>query len=223
MTTPVSSTVASAPPVTASASQSSQKQLSANFNTFLTLLTTQLKNQDPLAPMDSNQFTQQLVQFSQVEQQINSNQNLESLIALTKARSTTDAVSYLGKKLTLTDGTTALMNGQANWAYSLDNDAATSRITVSDARGRVVFAGTGETASGMHAFAWNGQDNGGNTLPPGVYTLKVTAQTADGSSVGTRVASQGTVTEVDLTGTEPLLMIGPMGVPLSKATLVSSN
>ncbi len=222
MTTPVSSTAAS-PPVTPSAAQSAQKQLSTNFNTFLTLLTTQLKNQDPLSPMDSNQFTQQLVQFSQVEQQINSNQNLESLISLTKARGTIDAVSYLGKKLTLTDGTAALMNGQANWAYSLDNDASTSRVTVSDASGRVVYVGTGETTSGMHSFSWNGQDNGGNTLSPGAYTLKVTAQASDGSSVGTRIASQGTVSEVDLTGSEPLLMIGPMGVPLSKATLVSGN
>src|SRR5690242_5441077 len=107
-----------APASTASGAASAQKQLSSNFDTFLTLLTTQLKNQDPLAPMDSNQFTQQLVQFSQVEQQINSNKNLESLIALTKGRSAADAVSYLGKVVTLTDGSAALMNGQAKWAYS---------------------------------------------------------------------------------------------------------
>ena len=78
--------------------------MSSNFDTFLTLLTTQLQNQDPLSPMDSNQFTQQLVQFSQVEQQINSNKNLESLISLTKNQTSVDAVSYLGKTLTLTDG-----------------------------------------------------------------------------------------------------------------------
>jgi hypothetical protein len=85
---------------TTSAAANAQKSLSGNFETFLTLLTTQLKNQDPLSPMDSNQFTQQLVQFSQVEQQINSNKNLESLIALTKSQSATSAVSYLGKTLT---------------------------------------------------------------------------------------------------------------------------
>jgi flagellar basal-body rod modification protein FlgD len=221
-TTPVSSTAASAVS-TASAAQDAQKKLSANFDTFLTLLTTQLKNQDPLSPMDSNQFTQQLVEFSQVEQQINSNQNLESLIALTKARSATDAVSYLGKSLTLTDGTAALMNSEAKWAYSLDSDSASTRLVVTDAHGKAVYSSAGETTSGMHAFSWNGQDNSGNSLPPGVYTLKVVSQAADGSTVGTRVASQGTITEVDLTGSEPLLMIGPMGVPLSKATLVSAN
>src|ERR1051326_9398368 len=102
--------VPSAPSAASTASQTAastggsaadaQKTLSSNFDTFLTLLTTQLKNQDPLQPMDSNQFTQQLVQFSQVEQQINSNKNLESLISLTKSQTTTAAVSYLGKTLT---------------------------------------------------------------------------------------------------------------------------
>src|SRR3954469_19130365 len=92
---------------TTSQANSAQKTLASNFDTFLSLLTTQLKNQDPLAPMDSNQFTQQLVQFSQVEQQINSNKNLESLIALTKSQTAADAVSYLGKTLTLTDGNAA--------------------------------------------------------------------------------------------------------------------
>src|SRR5437868_15149369 len=113
--TPAASTPSAAAP--ASANNDALSQLSGNFSTFLTLLTTQLKNQDPLSPMVSNQFTQQLVEFSQVEQQINSNQNLESLISLTKARSATDAVSYLGKTLTFTDGTAPLMNGQAKWAY----------------------------------------------------------------------------------------------------------
>src|SRR5258706_3924220 len=129
MATAVSSPAAP-PPVTPSAAQRAQKQLSTNFNTFLTLLTTQLKNQDPLSPMDSNQFTQQLVQFSQVEQQIDSNKNLESLISLTKTQTTTNAVSYLGKTLTITDGTAALQNGAAKWAYSLPSDAASTKLMI---------------------------------------------------------------------------------------------
>lgn len=220
---PAASTVAPPAAATASSSQTARTQLSSNFNTFLTLLTTQLKNQDPLAPMDSNQFTQQLVQFSQVEQQINSNKNLESLIALTKARSSADAVSYLGKSLTLTDGSGALTNGQAKWAYSIDNTAAAATLAVYDAKGHIVYAAPAETAAGMHAFTWDGKDNGGNVLPPGSYVLKVTAHASDGSTINTRVASQGTISEVDLTGSEPILMIGPLGVPLSKAALISGN
>ena len=206
-----------------SSAASAQNQLSSNFDTFLQLLTTQLQNQDPLSPMDSNQFTQQLVEFSQVEQQIDSNKNLETLISLSQNQANNYAVSYLGKTLTLTDGTAALQSGQANWAYSIGNDAANTTLTVSNSNGKVVYSGAGETAVGMHAFTWNGQDNQGNALPPGPYTLKVTATAADGTSIATSVASQGTVSEVDLSGSQPMLMIGPMGVPLSKATLVSGN
>src|SRR3569832_441863 len=121
-TTPATSTPTT--PAANSGSNPALNQLTNNFSTFLTLLTTQLKNQDPTSPMDSNQFTQQLVQFSQVEQQINSNKNLESLIALTKSQNATNAVSYLGKTLKLTDGTAALINGQAQRTYTVPNTAA---------------------------------------------------------------------------------------------------
>src|SRR5690242_8555320 len=95
------------------------KTLAGNFDTFLTLLTTQLQNQDPLNPMDSNQFTQQLVEFSQVEQQINTNDNLKTLISLGQSRSAADAVGYLGKAVTVSNGDAALANGTANWNYQL--------------------------------------------------------------------------------------------------------
>jgi flagellar basal-body rod modification protein FlgD len=201
----------------------SQSQLAANFDTFLLLLTAQLKNQDPLEPMDSNEFTQQLVQFSQVEQQINSNKNLESLIALTKARSSSDAVSYLGKTLTLTDGTAALMAGEAHWAYALDNNAASATMTVLNAEGDPVYTAPAETSEGLHSFTWDGVGSNGVTLPPGPYKLVVTAKASDGSTIKTRIASQGVISEVDLTGSEPILMIGPLGVPISKATLLSQT
>src|SRR5215813_1526719 len=150
------------PPVSSgSAATRSQSQLATNFDTFLTLLTAQLKNQDPLEPMDSNEFTQQLVQFSQVEQQINSNKNLESLIALTKSRSSADAVSYLGKILTLTDGTTALADGHADWIYGLDSDAANATLTILDARGAAVYAAPAEKSAGQHTFAWDGISSSG--------------------------------------------------------------
>ena len=214
-----------APPVTPPATQAktAQDQLSSNFSTFLTLLTTQLQNQDPLSPMDSNQFTQQLVQFSQVEQQIDSYKNLESLISLTKTQGATNAVSYLGKTITLTDGTAALEGSGVKWAYSLPSTAANARLIITDSKGNAVFTGSAETAAGLHPFSWDGTTSAGNVAPPGTYKLIVTAQAADGSPITSSVASQGIVSEVDLTGTEPLLMIGPLGVPLSKATLISGQ
>lgn len=211
-----------APASTAAATESAaQKQLAGNFDTFLTLLTTQLKNQDPMSPMDSNQFTQQLVQFSQVEQQINTNDNLKSLISLAQGRSASDAVSYLGKNVSITTGNAALSNGQAHWSYALGSTAVASALTITDANGRVVYTAPGETAAGQHDFMWDGKDNSGAQLPDGVYKLSVTAQGANGA-VDTSVASSGTVNEIDLTGSEPLLMIGPMGIPVSQVAAVNS-
>ena len=214
------SAVSATPPTTATKSKTT---LAGNFDTFLTLLTTQLKNQDPLSPMDSSQFTTQLVQFSQVEQSINANQNLESLISLTKARASGDAVGFLGKTVTLTDGSGGLKSGQAQWAYSLVGDSAATRLVIADAKGHMVYTGAGATTSGLHAFNWDGKDNAGNALPDGTYTLSVSAQTTDGTAVNTQVASQGVVDEVDLSGTEPMLKIGSLTVPLSKATLISGH
>jgi len=213
-------TVTPATSTAAAVQTTAQQQLSGNFNTFLTLLTTQLQNQDPLSPMDSNQFTQQLVEFSGVEQQINTNDNLKSLINLAQGRSASDAVNYLGKIATITNGNAALSNGQAAWSYSLGSQSSATMLTVTDSTGRVVYVTPGETAAGTHNFTWNGQDNGGNQLPDGVYTLNVTPQSADGSAISTSVASSGVVNEINLTGSEPMLMIGPMAVPMSQIAAV---
>ncbi|MBI1328478.1 MAG: hypothetical protein GC166_01100 [Alphaproteobacteria bacterium] len=205
---------------TAAASTSATKQLASNFDTFLTLLTTQLQNQDPLSPMDSNQFTQQLVAYSQVEQQINTNDSLKSLISLTQSRASTDAVNYLGKSVSITSGHAQLSDGQAEWTYALGTGATSSTLTVTDANGKVVYTHNGETGEGQHTFDWDGTDNNGQQLDDGVYSLSVTAKAADGTAVESAVASKGIVTEVNFTGTEPLLMIGSMAVPLSQAAAV---
>ena len=116
------------------------KQLSGNFSTFLTLLTTQLKNQDPTSPMDSNQFTQQLVMYSQVEQQINTNTNLKTLITQgTRPSSALWPPAYLGKTVSVTNGNASLTNGSATWTYNLGTAAATDPLTVTDANGKMVY------------------------------------------------------------------------------------
>src|SRR5437868_2531411 len=139
-------------PVAQGAQSAASKTLAGNFDTFLTLLTTQLQNQDPLNPMDSNQFTQQLVEFSQVEQQINTNDNLKTLISLGQSRSAADAVGYLGKAVTVSNGAAALANGTARWNYQLGAEAANATLTVSDASGRVVYAGAADKTAGIHSF-----------------------------------------------------------------------
>lgn len=212
----------SAAATTAFPVSNAQKQLSSNFDTFLQLLTTQLKNQDPTAPMDSTQFTQQLVMFSQVEQQINTNSNLQTLINAVQGQSNNLAMSYLGHSVVLTNGQGALTNGSASWTYGLDGTAAATSLTIKDASGRAIYSTTGETAAGTHDFTWNGKDYDGNQLPDGIYTLTVSSTGADGSAVSASIASKATVSGIDFSGAAPQLVLGTTEVPLSSATLVTN-
>jgi flagellar basal-body rod modification protein FlgD len=218
VTTP---TTATAPATNTSAN--ALNQLSGNFDTFLQLLTTQLQNQDPLSPMDSTQFTQQLVEMSQVEQQIDTNTNLSTLVSLGQSQSNNLAMGYLGKDVVITNGQGALVNGAADWTYGLNTAASATTLTVTNSAGNVVYSTTGSTAAGSHDFPWNGTDNSGNQLPDGTYTLTANATAADGSTVTTSVASKGLVTGVDMSGTTPQLVIGSSEFPIANAALVSSN
>jgi flagellar basal-body rod modification protein FlgD len=219
--TPTSSTP-TAPTTNGATSSSDISQLSGNFNTFLTLLTTQLKNQDPTSPMDSNAFTQQLVMYSQVEQQIQSNTNLKTLISQGTSSAATLATGYLGKKVSITNGQASLTSGAANWTYNLDGAAKATGLTVTDSTGKVVYTGTGETTAGNHSFAWDGKDNNGNQLADGAYKLTVTAADLAGNALTSSVASAGTVSQIDMTGATPQLVIGNIEVGISDIAAVAS-
>jgi flagellar basal-body rod modification protein FlgD len=222
-TTPATSTPAATNANGTQSSGNALGQLSSNFSTFLTLLTTQLKNQDPTSPMDSNQFTQQLVEFSQVEQQINTNTNLNTLITQGQSQIGSYATSYLGKSVSITNGNASLANGQATWVYGLGTAASQTTLTVSDANGKVVYTGPGSTAAGNNQFNWNGKDNNGNQLADGTYTLAVGATAADGSAVTTNVASAGVVSEIDMTSGTPKLVIGNMEIGLGDIANVANT
>jgi flagellar basal-body rod modification protein FlgD len=203
---------------------SSSKELASNFQTFLTLLTTQLQNQDPTSPMDSNEFTQQLVMYSQVEQQIDTNSKLDSLISLSGSQTSNLAMSYMGKNVVLSDGTGQLYSGSAEWSYGLANGATAATLTVKDSDGNVVYSknadSDGKTA-GVHTFDWDGTTNSGDTAADGLYTLTISATAADGTSIKTTIASKVGVTGVDLSGSTPQLIVGTGEVPLSSVSLVT--
>jgi flagellar basal-body rod modification protein FlgD len=203
-------------------SPDAMKQLSGNFSTFLTLLTTQLKNQDPTSPMDSNAFTQQLVMYSQVEQQIDSNTNLKTLISQGTSNAAAVTTGYLGKKVSILNGNAALTNGAATWTYNLGAAAATNQVSITDANGKIVYTGAGETTAGNHTFSWNGKDNNGNQLADGAYTLNVAATGGAGGTVTSSVASAGVVSQIDMTGGTPKLVIGSMEVNLSDIAAVAN-
>lgn len=206
----------------AATTPNAMKQLSGNFSTFLTLLTTQLKNQDPTSPMDSNAFTQQLVMYSQVEQQINTNDNLKSLISQGTSNAAAMTTGYLGKKVSILNGNAALTGGNASWTYNLSGPATASQLTVTDANGKTVYTAAGGTGAGNHSFVWNGKDNSGNQLSDGGYKLTVTATDAIGGTVDSSVASAGTVTQIDMTGAKPRLIIGSMEIDLADIAAVAN-
>jgi flagellar basal-body rod modification protein FlgD len=188
---------AAAAPATTDTTALGRARLADNFSTFLSLLTTQLKNQDPLSPLDSNQFTQQLVQMTGVEQQIASNDLLKKLVSNTGSGIST-AVSLIGKDVSAVSNDAQLSNGKADWLYKLKLDAADTKIEVLNAKGAIVHVEAAtDNKAGDHPFTWNGKDMNGNKMPDGTYTLRVTAKDSTGAAVTSTTYVQGRVTGVE--------------------------
>lgn len=190
------------------ASTAAKRQLiGQNFDTFLQLLTTQLKSQNPLDPLDTNQFTQQLVQFAQVEQQMNMNTALGTLIALQKASQLTQSVDLIGKTVTVDGDTGQLKNGLASWSFSAAT-AGAATVTITDALGQNVYARTMNIKAGSQNFIWDGKSNSGLNLPDGKYKIAVSAADATGQSIAISTEVTGTVDSVDLTQQPAVMSIG---------------
>ncbi len=206
----------------AAAAAASQKKLTTDKTQFLTLLTAQLKNQDPLSPMDSTEFTNQLVQYSAVEQQISINANLGTLITLGQQNVLAGASAYVGKAIQASSDQAPLQSGSMNASYDLSGNADSSTIVVRDATGAVVYSQQGETKAGKHLFQWDGKTAGGQQMPDGAYTLTVTALGSDGTPVDATTTVYGTVTSatIDQTTSETKLNMGSVSIPLSKVVAV---
>jgi flagellar basal-body rod modification protein FlgD len=206
---------------TASASASRQG-IADNFDTFLQLLTTQLRNQNPLDPLDTNAFTQQLVQFSSVEQQLKTNDFLSALVQANSNSVQTNAVNYIGKTVTAEGVRSELVNGQAVWNFSLD-DAADTTVTIKDKDGNVVYTEQGELQAGVGQFTWDGKTSSGAKAPDGTYSISITGTNAEGKTVPITTSFTGVVTGIDFTGTEPVLLIGPTRVNLSGVKAITTT
>jgi flagellar basal-body rod modification protein FlgD len=200
---------------TAVTTTKSADTLASNFTTFLQLLTTQLKNQNPLDPLDTNQFTQQLVQFAQVEQQLKSNDQLQALVDLQKTAQSTQALQFAGKTVTVDGQTAKLANNQAGWTFSSPKPAS-ANIVITNAAGQTVYTGTFTVNAGTQNFIWDGRGNNGVAWPDGDYAISVTAKDASGQSVAISTEIQGVVDSVDLTQSPPALSIGGQSFTLDK-------
>jgi flagellar basal-body rod modification protein FlgD len=220
-----STTTGSSTTDSASSSSTSSSLLSFgnNFNDFLTLLTAQLKNQDPLSPTDSSQFTNQLVEFSSVEQQINMNTNMKTLIALQQASQASTAVSYLGRSVEATGTSLPLANGQAQFSYTLRGAAQQVSIAIMDKNGQVVrtLQGSGDTTK--QQLTWDGTDDKGSQLPDGLYTFAVSAVDKSNKAVNSTTTFTGTVSSVNGTGANVQLDVGGASVPLANIVAVDAD
>jgi len=195
---------------------SGQTMLASNFETFLSLLTSQLQNQDPLSPVDSNQFTAQLTQMAGVEQQLLTNELLKAMLSA-QGGGLTEAAAYIGREATAAWPATRFENGEAAWSYELASNAASVELEILNGAGQVVWKGPApENTTGLHDFAWDGETlTGGNAQEGEVYTLKVVARDAAGGAVDAQVLTRGRITGVEMYDGEVFLTVGNSILPLS--------
>ncbi len=230
VSTAVNSAVNAATAATGSSSSSSatsaaMQSISGNFDTFLQLLTTQLQNQDPLDPMDTDSFTQELVEFASVEQQVDMNTNMQTLISMQSTTEATSALQLVGSTVTIGGTTSSLSNATntpATWSITSPS-AATGNVTITSSAGTTAYTGTVALNSGTNTYTWNGVGNNGQTWPDGTYTISVTATNASGQAVTVSTQQQGTVTGVNLSTNPPTLTVNGQNVPISQITSITNG
>jgi flagellar basal-body rod modification protein FlgD len=219
--TPITSQVTAAVTNNATSTTSSsttgvdKDTLAGNFQTFLTLLTTQLKNQNPLDPLDTNQFTQQLVQFAQVEQQLKQNEQLTTLISIEKSAQATTALAFVGSTVAVDGQTATLKDSKASWSFQVPKPISAT-VTIKNSTGQAVYNGSFSMNAGTQSFNWDGRGNNGTQWPDGNYTISVTGKDASGQAVAVPSEVEGTVDSVVLSKSPPVLSIGGQDFTLDK-------
>jgi len=204
-----------------SSSSTSSSQVTSAYNTFITLLTSQLQHQDPLNPTNTDTFTQELIQLSGVEQQLTTNSTLSNINTDISTITQANGLGYVGKTVTASGATAPLQSGKAQWDYTLNSSAQNVTLTVKDSSGNTVYSTSGNTSSGQHSFSWNGTTTGGSTNTSGDFTLSVAATDASGKSVSTSTSMVGQVTGVDTSTGSTELEVGDIKVPIGNVTAIN--
>lgn len=199
-----------------------QKSLQETYTQFLTLLTTQLKNQDPLNPMDSKDFTNQLIQLASAEQQIAQTEKMGQLLEINQATAVNMALNYIGKEVDYVGGDMQYSGSPVNIKYFLEADAQRTKISIADEDGKVVFSTDGKNKVGSHAYVWDGKDNDGKAVAAGNYKVSIGAQNSDGKAVQTYAIVPAIVSSVETAGGQVLLVINGKQVPIGSVQAVRS-
>jgi len=209
---------------TTSTTKTDTASLSNNYTMFMNLLVTQMKNQDPMNPMDTSTFTSQLVQYSSVEQQIKMNANLADLKSLLTTQSASNLVGYVGKTVTA-DGSSNAFDGSnsTSWNFTSSAAAPSAKITISNSSGATVYSTTQTLSKGSNSFAWDGTTTAGGTAPAGTYTISVSGNDSSGNAITATTAVTGTVTAIDFSGTTPMITVGGQQISVYDVTSVSNG
>lgn len=186
--------------------------LTGNYNDFLKLLMTQLQNQDPTSPMDTNQFTSQLVQYSSVEQQINTNSSLTKLIQLTQGGEILQSSSLVGKPVSVTSDHIALQGGKGAVQFDTATSQPVSLGVYSDS-GLKLRDATLTSQPGHNTWSWDGRDTQGSVVPDGAYRVVATTQSG-GATQALPFTISGTATGVQKLGDALQVQLGALKVDL---------
>lgn len=189
------------------------------YNTWITLLAAELEHQDPTDPVDTTEYTSQLMSLSQIEQQSLTNDTLATILDMAQSIENDSASSYLGATVTAEGDTSPLSGGTAEWSYALDAEASDVSIEISDLNGDLVYSTNKQNVrAGDYDFTWDGATNSGSVASDGAYVLSVSAVGVGGQAVNASTSVRGTVTGVETSGAGATLLLDNVAVPKSTVT-----
>jgi flagellar basal-body rod modification protein FlgD len=222
MTVTQTSTAGTTQTAATTASDSARNKLSGSYDNFLKMLTTQLQYQDPMQPMDSAQFTNQLVMYSQVEQQISQTEKLSQLISLQKTNQTQTSLSFIGMDVEVEGKEFTLDGKPVDFSYTLDEDADNAKLRILDSSGKVVQTLKATTKSGRHELTWDGKTSEGTVAKKGEYSIDIVATVGkDKDPVSTSTSVFGRISGIETENGETKLLMGE--VPVKMENVISAH
>ena len=215
----IASTPTTTTPVVAAPGATAKSTIGADFNMFLKLLTTQMQNQDPLSPMDSAQYTQQLVQYSQVEQSVQQTGALKDILASLSTQTMTQAAGFIGRDAEFNTAVSGLGVAPARWSYTASGELGAATATITDASGKIVDTRAITLTDSNGKYSWDGMLPNGTKAADGAYSLSLSAKNAAGVNVPVTIRGVGTVSGVSaLNG---IVSLGVNGVTMPISALLS--
>lgn len=209
--------------VSGTKSANSAANLQDDLNRFLNLLVTQLKNQDPLDPMDSNEFTSQLVQFASVEQQIYQNSNLEQMLTLQQNEQVSSLVGFIDKTIEVNGQDLPLEDGYAKFTYTMPQGAKSASIIIRDSNGITVYEQDANLEAGQHTFEWDGKNKSGQQVDDGAYFAVVTGLDQTNEILDISHTVFGRVTGIGVQDGLTTMYMGDIEVPQSQVLSVRES